>query len=76
MLGSGSVEMAYVAGGRLGAVLQLNALDWDRLPGAALVQAAGGCCEHFTAHGHTWHAAGNRQAVDEIVARVVDAPVG
>ena len=66
MLGSGSVELAAVAGGRLGAWLHLDAPTWDWLPGAALVQAAGGATEVFTAHGHRWHVAGNRRAVAEL----------
>ena len=70
MLGSGSVELAAVAGGRLGCALQLNALDWDWVPGAALVVAAGGESRMFAAHGHMWHATGNTQAVDELELRV------
>jgi myo-inositol-1(or 4)-monophosphatase len=70
MLGSGSVELASVAGGRLGCALQLNALDWDWVPGAALVVAAGGESRMFAAHGHMWHACGNRQTVDELELRV------
>ena len=70
MLGSGSVELAAVAAGRLGAWLHADTLDWDWLPGAALVRAAGGAAEVFTAGGRRWHAAGNRRAVDELVALV------
>ena len=70
MLGSGSVELASVAGSRLGCALQLNALEWDWVPGAALVVAAGGESRMFAAHGHMWHATGNRQAVDELELRV------
>lgn len=70
MLGSGSVEMASIASGRLGASLQLDSKDWDWLPGRALIEAAGGASAVVTAHGHRWHVAANRQAVDEIVARV------
>lgn len=70
MLGSGSVELAAVASGRLGAWLQANSLPWDWLPGAALVQAAGGATAVAEAHGHRWHVAGPRRAVDEIVARL------
>lgn len=66
MLGSGSVEMAAVAAGRLGASIQANSTPWDWLPGAALVRGAGGAAEVIPAHGHRWHVAGNRQAVDEI----------
>ncbi|MDT4893830.1 MAG: monophosphatase [Pseudonocardiales bacterium] len=71
MLGSGSVELASVAGGRLGAWVQIDSLDWDWLPGSALVMAAGGATAVFTASGHRWHVAGNRQVVDEIRALIV-----
>jgi myo-inositol-1(or 4)-monophosphatase len=70
MLGSGSIELAAVAGGRLGAWLQLDSLDWDWLPGLALVTAAGGTGAVFEAGGHRWHVAGSRQAVEEISALV------
>jgi myo-inositol-1(or 4)-monophosphatase len=66
MLGSGSIELAHVASGRLGAWAQLNCLDWDWLPGAALVRAAGGSAEVFSHRGQRWHVAGNRQAVADI----------
>ncbi len=66
MLGSGSLELAAIAAGRLGASLQSDSLPWDWLPGAALVRAAGGAAEVVQAHGHRWHVAGNRRAVGEI----------
>jgi fructose-1,6-bisphosphatase/inositol monophosphatase family enzyme len=65
MLGSGSLELAAVAGGRLGLWAQLDTLDWDWLPGAALVSGAGGVTEIVHHRGHRWHLAGNRQAVAE-----------
>lgn len=65
MLGSGSLELAAVAGSRLGLWAQLDTLDWDWLPGAALVSAAGGVTEVLSHRGHRWHLAGNRQAVEE-----------
>jgi fructose-1,6-bisphosphatase/inositol monophosphatase family enzyme len=68
MLGSGSLELAAVAGGRLGVWAQLDTLDWDWLPGAALVRAAGGVTEVVQHRGHRWHLAGNRQAVAEVRA--------
>ncbi len=68
MLGSGSVELAAVAAGRLGASLQSDSLPWDWLPGAALVRGAGGAAEVVAAAGHRWHVAGSRQAVVEIAA--------
>jgi myo-inositol-1(or 4)-monophosphatase len=68
MMGSGSVELAAVAAGRLGASVQSDSLPWDWLPGAALVRGAGGAAEIVEAGGRRWNVAGNRQAVDEIAA--------
>lgn len=68
MLGSGSVELAAISGNRLGAYVQTDCLDWDWLPGAALVEAAGGTTSVFELNGHRWHVAGNALAVEEIVA--------
>lgn len=65
MLGSGSLELAAVAGGRLGVWAQLDTLDWDWLPGAALVLGAGGTVEVLHHRDHRWHLAGNRRAVAE-----------
>ena len=66
MLGSGSIELASVAGGRLGAWVQYDCLDWDWLPGAAMVRAAGGATHVTELGGHRWHIAGSHQVVDEI----------
>lgn len=66
MLGSGSVELAAVAAGRIGVYVQTDCLDWDWLPGRALVEGAGGCTEVLERRGHRWHVAGNRQAVDDV----------
>ncbi len=74
MLGSGSVELAAVAGGRLGAWVQPDSLDWDWLPGATLVRAAGGVTEVFRAGGHRWHVAGPARAVAEISALLRGGP--
>lgn len=68
MLGSGSVELASVASGRLGAYVQYDCLPWDWYPGAALVTAAGGATAVVEASGHRWHVAGSRQVVAEVVA--------
>jgi fructose-1,6-bisphosphatase/inositol monophosphatase family enzyme len=67
MLGSGSIELASVAGGRIGIWVQRDTLDWDWLPGVALVRAAGGHTEVIEHRGHRWHIAGNALAVSEIV---------
>lgn len=68
MLGSGSVELAYIAGGRLGAFAQNDCLDWDWYPGRALVEAAGGATQVVEAAGHRWHLAGDRSAVADLVS--------
>jgi myo-inositol-1(or 4)-monophosphatase len=68
MLGSGSIELASVAGGRLGAWVQHDSLDWDWLPGMALVTAAGGTTDVVEHRGHRWHIAGNLDVVSEIRA--------
>lgn len=70
MLGCGSIELAAVAAGRLGAWVQLDAPAWDWLPGVALVHAAGGRTHVLEAHGHRWHVAGPPTAVAEIVALI------
>jgi myo-inositol-1(or 4)-monophosphatase len=70
MLGSGSIELAAVAGGRLGAWLQHSSLDWDWHPGAALVRAAGGAATVITHRGNRWHAAGNHLAVAEMLSLI------
>jgi myo-inositol-1(or 4)-monophosphatase len=66
MLGCGSIELASVAGGRLGGWVQYDTLDWDWLPGVALVRGAGGATRVLPIGGHRWHIAGSRQVVDEI----------
>ena len=68
MLGSGSVELASVAAGRLGAFVQYDCLPWDWYPGAALVRAAGGETRVLAAGEHRWHVAGPARVVDEIIA--------
>lgn len=53
--GCGSLELAWVAEGRLDAWLQPRPAPWDWLPGARLVEAGGGTT-HVTDDG--WHLAG------------------
>jgi fructose-1,6-bisphosphatase/inositol monophosphatase family enzyme len=67
MFGSGSVELAAVAAGRIGASVQPNSLPWDWLPGAAIVRGAGGVAEVIEQDGQRWHIAANRQTADEII---------
>lgn len=66
MLGSGSIELAAVAAGRLGVYVQTDCLDWDWYPGAAIVAAAGGVTAVFELNGHRWHMAGNARVVAEV----------
>lgn len=66
MLGSGSIELAGIAAGRLGAWVQTGSTPWDWLPGVALIRAVGGAAEVLEAHGHRWHLAGSQQVVDEL----------
>ncbi|MEO5832289.1 MAG: inositol monophosphatase family protein [Nakamurella sp.] len=66
VLGSGSVELAAVAGGRLGVWVHADTLSWDWLPGAALVQGAGGITDVFVHEGIRWHLAGPAAAVAEV----------
>ena len=65
--GAGSLELAYVASGRLDAWLQPEADPWDWVPGALLVAEAGGTA--ITVQKATrWHIAGPSALVDEIVS--------
>jgi fructose-1,6-bisphosphatase/inositol monophosphatase family enzyme len=72
MLGSGSLELAAVASGRLGIWAQIDVLPWDWLPGSALVVAAGGAAEVRHVDGHRWHVAGNRRAVEDVLGILED----
>jgi myo-inositol-1(or 4)-monophosphatase len=63
--GPGSLELAWVAAGRLDAWIQPEADPWDWLPGALLVTQAGGAARVV----HTqvrWHIAGPSALVDEL----------
>jgi myo-inositol-1(or 4)-monophosphatase len=71
MMGSASIDLASVSGGRLGLFLQVNLHDWDWLPGAALVRAAGGAAECVYVGDHRWHLAGNSRAVAEASAALL-----
>ncbi len=66
VIGSGSIELAAVAGGRLGVWVHADTLAWDWLPGAALIQGVGGATEVFEHGGVRWHLAGPPSAVREV----------
>lgn len=68
MFGSGSCDLAAVAAGRIGVWAQQSVPEWDWLPGAALVTAAGGRAEQVEVRGRTWSVAGRPTAAGEVIA--------
>ncbi|WJY97013.1 inositol monophosphatase family protein [Corynebacterium fournieri] len=68
MMGAGSVDLANIASGQMGAWLQHSVADWDWLPGKALVEAVGGRAEKVDAGGVTWCVAGNPRMVADVIA--------
>ncbi|WP_342319246.1 inositol monophosphatase family protein [Corynebacterium mayonis] len=70
MWGAGSVDLANIASGQLGAWLQHSVADWDWLPGKALIEAVGGKAIKVAAGGVQWCVAGNAQIVDDIATRL------
>ena len=73
IIGSGSIELAAVAAGRLGGWLHADPPLWDWLPGAALVLGLGGITDEFDWGGHRWHVAGPPTAVEQARAAVLGA---
>jgi myo-inositol-1(or 4)-monophosphatase len=67
--GPGSLELAWVAAGRLDAWIQPAVDPWDWLPGALLVTEAGGEARTIHAAGTRWHLAGPAALLDEIEVR-------
>jgi myo-inositol-1(or 4)-monophosphatase len=72
MLGSGSLDLAAVAQGRLGVFVQHSVAPWDWLPGSALVRGAGGIARQLSAGGRTWSVAGASAVVAEVCAALED----
>lgn len=68
MFGSGSCDLAAVAGGRVGVWAQQSVPEWDWLPGAALVTAVGGRAEQVEVRGTLWSVAGRPTAVEQVIA--------
>ena len=64
-VGAGSLELAWVAAGRIDAWAQRDTAPWDWLPGALLVTQAGGEARVIE-HGSRWHLAGHPALLDEI----------
>jgi myo-inositol-1(or 4)-monophosphatase len=71
IIGSGSVELAAVAAGRLGVWLHVDTPSWDWYPGAAIVLAAGGVIDVFEHGGHQWFLAGPPTGVAQARAAVL-----
>jgi fructose-1,6-bisphosphatase/inositol monophosphatase family enzyme len=67
--GAGTLELAWVAAGRVDAWAQPNVSDWDWIPGAALVRHAGGAATTLTGEPR-WHLAGPPQLVTELAKLV------
>jgi myo-inositol-1(or 4)-monophosphatase len=63
--GPGTLELAWVAAGRLDAWIQPNTDPWDWLPGALLVVEAGGVATTVQT-GVRWHIAGPSALVQEL----------
>lgn len=68
MLGSGSVDLASVAGGTYAVWCQHSCPEWDWLPGKALVEGVGGKTAVVEVAGYDWFVAGRPGAVDQAVA--------
>lgn len=68
MNGSGSMDLAAVADGRMDLWLHHSVPEWDWMPGCALVEGAGGVARQVTVRGYTWSVAGPPTAVDEVCA--------
>jgi fructose-1,6-bisphosphatase/inositol monophosphatase family enzyme len=66
MLGSGSLDLAAVAQGRLGVFVQHSVAPWDWWPGWSLVRGAGGDARRLTREGMVWSVAGAPTAVAEV----------
>jgi len=63
--GPGTLELAWVAAGRLDAWIQPEVDPWDWVPGALLVTQAGGAARTVQAETR-WHIAGAESLVDEL----------
>jgi myo-inositol-1(or 4)-monophosphatase len=64
--GAGTLELAWVAAGRVDAWAQPNVSDWDWIPGAALVTHAGGEATVLANSDPRWHLAGPPELVTEL----------
>jgi myo-inositol-1(or 4)-monophosphatase len=63
MTGSGTLELAWVASGRLHGWAQPDVYPWDWHPGALLVAEAGGAVAEVDAGGTPWQLAAANEAL-------------
>ncbi len=70
MGGAGSLELAWIAAGRVDAWAQPNVDLWDWLPGRLLVEEAGGRAAVIPGDPLTWFVAGAPGTFEELVALV------
>ena len=63
--GAGSLELAWVAAGRIDAWVQRDTAPWDWLPGALLVREAGGRAEVLPGG---WHVAAAPDVFEDLRA--------
>jgi myo-inositol-1(or 4)-monophosphatase len=68
MGGAGSLELAWLAAGRIDAWAQPHVDPWDWLPGRLLVEEAGGQTAVLDANGLRWHVAAAPGTFAELVA--------
>lgn len=79
MWGSGTMELAWLAGGRLDIWIQPDVEIWDWVPGALLVQESGGEAFILTVRGVTWNVAcsrGLRSSIEVALGRTAADTVG
>jgi hypothetical protein len=67
--GAGTLELAWIAAGRVDAFAQPNVSPWDWVPGAALVRHAGGTATVLDGD-PAWHLAGSPALVEALAALV------
>jgi myo-inositol-1(or 4)-monophosphatase len=68
--GAGTLELAWVAAGRVDAWAQPNVSEWDWIPGAALVRHAGGEAIVLEDGDPRWYLAGPQELVEELAKLV------
>lgn len=65
--GAGSIELAWVAAGRVDAWIQRDMQLWDQLPGSLLIAEAGGATGTHQHGAHAWFLAGGSQTYADLL---------